>query len=69
MSGKFLPTRTLLYVSVSTCFLALPFSWGYQPHSEYCTVQDLPPNGIICFLEFYKELMHGFVVFSFFPEY
>jgi len=43
MPGKYLPTRTLL--------LAWPIWWGCQTRREYCTVQDLPSNWIIGFLE------------------
>jgi len=61
MSDKFLPTQTLLYVSVRHIFISLTSFWG-TPNS----IRILYKTSLLTessFLEVYKELMHCFIVF------
>ena len=68
MSDKFLPTRTLLCVSVRHIFLSLTSFLG-DPKLNENIIQDVPPKWIIICLEVYKQLMHCFIVVPFFLKY
>jgi hypothetical protein len=64
MSHKCLPTGLCCHFHSGTFLLVLPVSQGNQTQWEYYT--SLHPNWITGFLKVYKQLMHCFIVFSFF---
>jgi len=68
MSDKYLSIQTLLQVSFRHILITLT-SFRWIPKLNENIIQDLLPNSITGFLEVYKQLMHCFIVFSFFLKY
>ena len=64
ISDKFLPTRTLLYVSVRHIFISLTSFIGIPD-----SMRILYKISVLSFLEVYKELMHCFDGFPFLLKY
>jgi hypothetical protein len=65
ISDKFLPTRTLLYVSFRHIFISLTSFLGI-PNSMRILYKASLLTETLFLLEVCKELMHCFIVFPFF---